>query len=95
MKLSEVLHRSIPAVTAEPAEHFLCAMSEENHGEWHSQSNGSPLLLVGQPAIENCAFRLDQRLEPLEASIQVHWFRCHMILLQFEIVRRNSGAEAV
>jgi hypothetical protein len=31
----------------------------------------------------------------LEASIQVHWFRCHMILLQFEIVRRNSGAEAV
>jgi hypothetical protein len=77
----------MPAVTAKPAEQFLCAMSEENRAEWHSNSNGSPFLLVGQPAIENCAFRLDQRLQPLEASIQIHWFRCHMILLQFEIVR--------
>src|SRR6266446_4673779 len=51
-RLCKILHRSMPPITAEPAEQFLGAVSKEDHAERQPQRHRGPLLFGRNPLLQ-------------------------------------------
>src|SRR6266481_1686202 len=51
-RLCKILHRSMPPITAEPAEQFLGTVSKEDHAERQPQRHRGPLLFGRNPLLQ-------------------------------------------